>query len=711
MSNMFGWKKQVNSVLQTESAECGLACLAMIANYYGHNIDLTSLRSRHPISMKGATLTSLMRISTELNLGSRPVKLDLDQISGLRLPCILHWNFNHFVILQEVRASHLIIHDPSIGTRKISLQDFSSSFTGVALELWPNANFTQTVKAPAVKLLDLVGKIRGLKRAILQVAIVALAMELVAALSPLFLQWLVDEVAVSQDRNLLWTLAIGFGLLVILKQILAIMRSSLVLYFSTRFSVQWRANIFNHLIRLPVQYFEKRYLGDVISRFESVEKIQNTLTTTFVESILDGFMTLFTLAMLMLYDVKLGTTVLCATGLYSLVRWAWYRPQHLAIQDQIYRGSLTQSHFIETLRGIKTIKLFHRHEERRIFWTTLLVSQVNAEVRTNKLQIAFKVLNDLIFGLSNIIVLAFGASLVIDNQFTIGALMAFAAYKSQFDSRVTLLIDRYWDYKMLRVHCERLADIALSDPEPDSDEGIEKFSKKSALGLEVRNLSFRYSRQEPFIFQNINFKVEPGESVAITGPSGCGKTTLMNILLGVLMQTEGEVIIDGHDVKKLGNGAVRSCISTVLQDDALFAGSLSDNITFFDPNADLVWMKECAMIAAISEEINAMPMGFNTLVGDMGTVLSGGQKQRVFLARALYKRPQILFMDEATSSLDIVKERQVNSAIKKLSITRIIVAHRPETIASADRVIRIENGSATEIIRQDSGSQYISMGS
>lgn len=698
IADLFVNAKHPPSILQTEASECGLACLAMIATHYGRNTDLRSLRADHPISTGGATMATLMKIGVELKLGSRPVKLDMDQLSSLRLPCILHWNFNHYVVLHGVTDSYAIINDPAVGKRRVAWAEFSNCFTGVALELWPSADFSVKPAAPGIKLSDLIGRLSGFGKAIGQVAIVALSLELIAAVSPLYLQWLVDEVAINEDRDLLWSLAFGFGLLIVFKQVLAATRSFLVLYFNTSFSVQWRTNTFNHLIRLPIQYFEKRYLGDIVSRFESVEHIRNILTSAFFEAILDGLMTLFTLGMMFMYNVVLGSLVLASICVYSVVRVIWYRRQHTAIQDQILKSSKTNSHFIETLRGIKTIKLFHRHEERRVSWTALLIDQVNSEVSVSKLEIKFKVINELLSGISNVVVLALGARFILDGNFTVGALVAFAAYRMQFDTRATALIDKFLDYKMLRPHCDRLADIALTEPDSDSDRGLTELNRHRALEIEAKNVSFRYSPQDPFVLENISFKVSAGESIAIVGPSGCGKTTLMNIILGVLTPSEGDITINGTSIQKLGNGAVRGSIAVVLQDDALFAGSIADNISFFDQHPDDGWVKECAAMAAIDSDINEMPMGYKTLVGDMGAVLSGGQKQRIILARALYKKPRVLLLDEATSSLDVAKERQVNEAVKKLSITRIIIAHRPETIASADRVISLHEGRVVEYV-------------
>jgi ATP-binding cassette subfamily B protein RaxB len=297
-----------------------------------------------------------------------------------------------------------------------------------------------------------------------------------------------------------------------------------------------------------------------------------------------------------------------------------------------------------------------------------------------------------LFSLENIVVLALGANQVISGYFSLGALLAFVAYKVQFGSRITSLIDKAVEFRMLSVQTERLGDLVLTAPEA-ADQGDQGLSDALQYDIQIRGLSFRYSEFEPWILKDVDLHVASGESVAIVGPSGCGKTTLMNVVLGILPFQSGVVSIAGMTIQQLGLNGVRECIGTVLQDDVLFAGSIGENISFFAEQPDQAWIRECARRAAILSDIESMPMGFNTLVGDMGTVLSGGQKQRVLLARALYKRPKILFLDEATSHLDVATEQKVNDEIARMNITRILIAHRPETIASANRIVRLPNVS------------------
>lgn len=695
----FGLAPALPLMLQTEATECGLACVGMVAGYHGYRTDLATLRRRFPVSLKGSTLRDLIAIAGQLELATRPLKLDLEDLAQLKLPCILHWNLNHFVVLQEVGPRSATVYDPAFGIRKLPMEEVAKSFTGVALELWPNPGFKQAEEKQTVHLRALLGRVTGLYRSFSQILLLSLALEVFAVVSPFFLQWVIDNVLVSADRDLLTTLALGFGLLMLMQQAVNIARSWVLMYMSTTLNVQWQANVLTHLLRLPVAYFEKRHLGDVVSRFGAVGAIQHTLTTSFLEAILDGVMTVVTLVLMFIYSPLLAWVAIGAMALYGLGRWAWFAPLRHATEEQIIHAAKQQSHFLETIRGVKTIKLFQRQDERRASWLSLLVDQVNADLRTQKLNLLYKSLNGVLFGIENILIIWLGARMVMDGNFTVGVLMAFNAYKGQFDSRVSSLIDKFVEVKMLQLQGERLADIVLQQPETAHGRLVGEQEAPLTPSLEVRGLRFRYAEQEPYVLDGVSFRIAAGESVAIVGPSGGGKTTLINILLGILAPTQGEVLIGGQSVSHVGLDALRRMIGTVLQDDVLFAGSLADNISFFDPQADHAWIAECARLAAIHHDITAMPMGYNTLVGDMGTILSGGQKQRVLLARALYKRPQILFLDEATSHLDIEREHLVNAAIKSINITRVIVAHRPETINSADRVINLAGGKVIDDLR------------
>ena len=687
-----GFGRNIPTILQTEATECGLACIAMIADYYGYESDLITLRRRFSISQKGSNLSQLIKISNQLKLVTRPLKLELEDLDQLKTPCILHWDFNHFVVLESIKGQKVTILDPAFGKRVLSFDEVSQHFTGVALELWPNMDFEKKQEKNQIELKSLIGHVRGLWKSLGQILILALALEIFSLISPFFMQWVIDHVIVSADRDLLTVLAIGFAILMCLQQLISVFRSWIMMYMSTHLNVQWRANVFNHLINVPVSYFERRSLGDVVSRFGSIDSIQRTLTSTFLEAILDGLMTVFTLILMFIYSPKLAWIAIATMSLYALIRWLWYAPLKRATEAEIIHAAKQSSHFMETVRGAKTIKLFQRQDLRRSMWLGLLVNQVNASLTTQKLSLGFRLANGFLFGLENILIIWLGATLVLDGNFTVGVMMAFIAYKNQFDGRVAGLIDKFIEVKMLQIDIERLSDIVLTEPEKLYAETEINDISNAENAIEVSNLQFKYSENDPLILKNVSFKIPVNQSVAIIGPTGCGKTTLLHVLLGVFHQTEGEIKVMGQNLDTLGLNFVRDQIGTVLQDDILFAGSIAENICFFDSTPNLEWMNECAEIAAIHQDILKMPMGYQTLVGDIGNMLSGGQKQRILLARALYKKPKILFMDEATSHLDIQKEHEVNEKLKQLKITKILIAHRPETIASAERVIALQDG-------------------
>ncbi|WP_180028106.1 peptidase domain-containing ABC transporter [Acinetobacter sp. YH16032] len=687
-----GFGRKIPTILQTEATECGLACIAMIAHYYGYESDLLTLRRRFSVSQKGSNLNQLIKISNQLKMVTRPLKLDLEDLDQLKTPCILHWDFNHFVVLQEVSANKVTILDPAFGKRVLTLNEVSEHFTGVALELWPDTEFEKKEDKNQIQLKGLIGHVRGLWKSLGQILILALALEVFSLISPFFMQWVIDHVIVSADRDLLTILAIGFGMLMLLQQFIGLLRSWIMMYMSTHLSVQWQANVFNHMINVPVSYFERRSLGDIVSRFGSIGNIQTTLTTTFLAAILDGLMTVFTLILMFVYSPKLAWIAIFTMGLYALIRWIWYAPLKRATEAQIIHAAKQSSHFMETVRGAKTIKLFQRQDVRRSTWLNLMVNQVNAGLTTQKLGLGFSLANGVLFGIQNILIIWLGATLVLEGNFTVGVLMAFMAYKGQFDSRVAGLIDKFIEVKMLQIDVERLSDIVLTEQEKLYGDAEITNVDQVDNAIEVENLHFKYSENDPYVLKGISFKIPQNQSVAIVGETGCGKTTLLHVLLGVFKQNEGEVKIMGRDFEQLGLNAVRDQVATVLQDDILFAGSIAENICFFDSNPDMQWVQQCAAYAAIHDDISRMPMGYQTLVGDIGNMLSGGQKQRILLARAIYKKPKILFMDEATSSLDVLKEQEVNANLKHLNITKLIIAHRPETISSAERIIALQDG-------------------
>ncbi|QEO27478.1 peptidase domain-containing ABC transporter [Xanthomonas translucens] len=696
-------------IIQSEASECALASLAVIAHVHGMQLSLPELRRRFPLSLKGAKLNQLVRTAQQLGFSTRPLRLEMQHLDELKLPCILHWDLNHFVVLAKVSKSKLTILDPAVGERKLSINEVSRHFTGVALELTPAADFKPQKAAPSISARQLTGPISGLWGALSQIFLLSAALQVFVVLAPFYMQWVVDQALVSADRDLLVVLGLGFGLALLLQVGIGLLRGWSVVYLSSKLGLQWMGNVFAHLLKLPLDFFEKRHLGDVTSRMSSVQTIQHTLTTSFVEAIIDGLMAVVTLALMLVYSWKLALVTLLTVVLYLGIRAVAYRPMRERTEQQLVAAAKQQSHLLESLRGMQSLKVAGEEALRRSSYDNLLNDTVNQDVKLARMSLGFNTASQLVFGIERIAVIWIGARLALDNVFSVGMLVAYLAYKDQFAMRVSGLIDKWVEFRMLRLHGERLADIVLTPPE--DDHALPEALPPAEPRIEVEGLSFRYAAGEPWVVKECSFAIEPGESVAIIGASGCGKTTLVKLLLGLLKPSEGVIRIGGHDLHKLGPRNVRAIVGAVMQDDQLFAGSIADNIGFFDPDFDLERVEAAARLAAVHEDIAAMPMGYHSLIGDMGSSLSGGQKQRVILARALYRQPKLLFLDEATSHLDVLRERLVNDAVKQLKLTKVIVAHRPETIASADRVLVMEQGRIVQELRPPTSPVEVTMAS
>jgi ATP-binding cassette, subfamily B, bacterial CvaB/MchF/RaxB len=686
----FVFPDSVPVILQTEAAECGLACLAMIASFHGRKTDLNAIRQLNAISLTGTTLKGLVAIAAGMDLACRPLRAELDKIGHLHCPAILHWDMNHFVVLAKVRRNGVTIIDPAVGERSMTIAEVSPHFSGVAIEVTPTPAFRRSRNVRQMGMAEFLGKPKGLIRALVQIFLLSLVIQLAAIAGPFYNQLVVDEVLSRFDAELLPVLAIGFVMVKLINVAVTAIRSYIQLYLGSTLGYQLEANLFTHLVRLPLPFFERRHVGDIVSRFGSVDPINQLLTEGLVGSIVDGLLVLSTLALMIYYSVLLTSVVVAAVSLYILYRVARYRYLRFQSLSQIMAKAKENTNFLENVRAIRAIKIFGREAERQSIWQNFYSATINTAFRVNRINIFFTLANGFLFGIEEILVIFLSARMILDGDFTVGMMFAFLSYRGFFVERSVNVIETFVNFKILDIHLDRLADIALTPKEKGLDAPAVLRNVSGAIAL--NDVSFRYGDSNPFIFTNLTFAVAPGECVAITGPSGCGKTTMMKVMLGLLPPTDGDVLVDGQPLHSFGIQAYRRAATAVMQDDQLMSGSIADNVAFFDPAPDLEWIKECATIAAIHADIMRMPMGYNTLTGDMGTVLSGGQKQRVLLARALYARPKILMLDEGSAHLDLATEKLVNDAIAKLDMTRIVIAHRPQTIASANRIVALAGG-------------------
>jgi ATP-binding cassette subfamily B protein RaxB len=675
-------------IIATEGAECGLACMAMIARYHGHDVDLNGMRQRFSLSLTGATLRSLMGFADALSLSSRPLRVELSSLHKVQRPAILHWNLDHFVVLAKASRRRIIIHDPAAGKRKLTMKEASKHFTGVVLELAPSTNFTPIVARGSLQLWALWSRMKGTPAALGQVLILSLALQIAAFAAPFQVQLVVDQALYRSDADLLMVIALGFGGLALVQAGLEALRNWSLRIYGQLFTFQVVGNLVRHLLRLPAAFFEKRHLGDILSRLESVQPIQDAITRGLVAALIDGVMAFAAAVILFFYSALLGGIVLAGVALQLIIAIAYYGATRARMEQEIVAKAKEHSFLMESVRAAVTIKLLGREVEREAGWRDTYASVINAGFRTGKLQIGQAFLQSAVTGLQTVLVTYLAARMIIAGEgFSIGMLFAFLMFRQTFTDRAVALINQWFQFRLLRLHLERVADIVAGAPEAAGP--MPPLQVRGAIRAE--GLCFRYGASDPLILEDISLNVAPGEFVAITGMSGCGKSTLVKLLMGLYPPSLGKIELDGHFADADRWRAWRRHIGFVAQDDRLMSGTLADNIAAFDPDLDMGRVEAAAEAAQVAEDIARLPMRYLSLVGDMGSTLSGGQRQRVLLARAFYRQPKLLILDEGTANLDEATEGKLADLVASLTITRIVVAHRPALIRRAEKVFLMQD--------------------
>jgi len=694
-----GGKRRTPFVQQGEASECALACLAMVASYHGYETDLIALRRRFGISLKGATLRQVMQIAEEIGFSPRPMRGEIDDLKHVSLPVILHWDLNHFVVLtrisQGIDGKRYHLHDPARGVVRITREELSRHFSGVILELLKSETFVPRSEQTRLGITQLWSSTSGVLNTLCKVLVLSVILQIAALSSPFFLQISIDTVFPAFDRDLLFVLAMGFGGLAVINFMVYWLRSLVLVAFNNALSYQIIVNLFRHLMRLPLPWFEKRHVGDVISRFGSTQPIAKLLSEGLIAAVIDGAMALLTFVLMLVYSPALSALAAGALAIYIVIRIVFFRPLKLRNVEAIAAAAAESSALIESIRGIAAIKAFGKESNRQRMWQKAKAQAVNSQIRQERLTVAFDASSQLVLNIERVLFVYIAISAAIKAEITIGMIFAYQAYKQQFLDAGMRLVQQVFNYKIVEVHLSRVADIALSEPEekePASPAQVPDLRQE----IEVKDVRYRYGLGEAEVLQGVSFTVNPGETVALVGPSGGGKTTLLKVMMGLFEPTEGQVLVGGRPITNFARTALRGRMGSIAQDDMLYAGSLAENIAFFDPDLDMKRVEEVARLAHIHDDIGAMPLRYETLVGDMGSTLSGGQKQRVLLARALYAQPDILFMDEGTAHLDPRTEASVLQAVAGLGITCVVIAHRTQSIEAADRIIFI-HGQAQEI--------------
>jgi ATP-binding cassette subfamily B protein RaxB len=673
---------------QTEVAECGLASVAIAAGLAGSNIDLAWLRQRFPGSVRGMTFKDIASVAGSIGFTTRAVACELEELGELSRPAILHWGLNHFVVLDKAGRDKVRILDPARGARTVTLKEASQAFTGVAMELTPSPSFQRRVEQSPLKLSSLLRWTPAVRGGLVQALLLSLMLQAYVLASPFYLQLAIDEAALKGDLDLLATLAVGFGLFAVFNAVAEALRGVVLQRLTALLSWDMTQRFFHHMIRLPLPWFQRRRLSDALTRFQSLDPLKTLIATGLVGAVIDGILSLATLTMMLVFAPMLAAVTLVGLTLYLAIRLGGI-PLTIRLGAESLQASIAeQGKRMETLRAMQTIKVMGGETQREGDWANKFAAMIRANQASALANMGFATIQRLFDALTNIVIVYLGVMAILKGQMTVGLLYAFLSYRTQFLARAASLLEQFIGWRMLDIYTFRLADVVLTPTEPNIDAALAGLPEIRGE-IELDRVTFAYGPRDPLVLKELSLKIEPGEFVAIVGPSGVGKSTLLKVMCGLYQPTSGEVRLDGLPLTAWGPRGVRSRLGAVMQDDELLPGSIADNVAFFDEMIDIDRVWECLRLAAVDEEVRAMPMRADSLVGDMGSSLSGGQRQRVLMARALYKQPRLLVLDEATSHLNIEKEALINERLLALPITRVVVAHRPETIRAATRVIEM----------------------
>ncbi len=658
----------------------------MIASYFDVRETVESLRTRTGAFSRGADLGMLLRLAAKTDLVARPVRLEPVDLSRLQLPAILHWEMDHFVVLVGVKRRGVIIHDPALGRRSVSLREVDECFTGVAVEFRPGPGFGQQELRQPVRLWHFLSRFQYLGRYIAAMLGLLLAIQVLSLAPAIATQILIDEVVLGQDQAWLFRALAGVAAIMVIVVVLEALRQWVTLYSGTRLAFDSSSMVVRHLFQLPPAFFHARHPGDVLSKLGSLDPIRQALTQHGVNAVVHSAVIATTLGIMLFYSAALTVVTVVGLLLASLLRATLLPANRRLNEEALVHGARQDSSLLETIRAYDSVRLLGLMTLRLADWQRHFAAATNARARRGRLLIWSNAGTSIISVFEQVLFLGIGIASIAEKQITLGVLFAFMSLRGRLSAAAMQLSTLLQDLFLLKTHTSRLSDIVLAEPLQMG--GQHTICATIRGQIDVSEVSFRYE-DGPLVIDNLSCAIGVGEHVAITGPSGCGKSTLLGLLCGRLSVLKGRVRVDGNELDLWDNDTLGQAMAVVLQNDALFAGSIQENICGFSAAPDIEAMRAAAIRADIWDQIRAMPMMHNTRVGDMQSGLSGGQRQRIILARAFYRRPKILLMDEATSHLDRATEQRVLDSIDALGITAVSVTHRAEVARRANRVLQL----------------------
>lgn len=701
----YSTRRQVPELQQMEAAECGAACLAMILNYYGYKTGVAEVRQRCGVGRDGLSAMTIVRMARTYGLRVQAMSLPSTDFRFVTLPAIIHWEFNHFLVVERWSPRSVEVVDPALGRRHLSAEEFDAGFTGVLLLLEPGAQFARRKRSPQLSLWTYLRSVFHLPGFMAQLLGASLLLQVFGLILPFLTQLFVDQVIPMGLENLMPVLGLGVLVIVCAQTMTILLRGLLVIYLQARVDKQMMLGFFEHLLTLPYHFFQQRSSGDLLARLNSNIIIRDVLTNQMISTFLDGSTVLVYLFIILGQSPLMA---LCAfmVGVFQLglLLLTSRLIHHLNKRGLIAQGK-AQGYMAEALMGMATLKAAGAEQQAFQRWSNLFFEHLNLSVRRDSLASALNTLMSSLRALAPLLLLWVGTLQVLQGAMTLGAMLALNALAAAFLTPLTSLANSAQQLQLVRAHFERILDVVEAEPEQD----IQTVQQPPALSgrVEMRQVGFRYDPNGPLVLRDITLDIEPGQKVALVGRTGSGKSTLGKLLLGLYLPTEGDILYDGLSLQTLNYQAVRGQFGVVLQESALFSGSVRENIALNQPGMDLEQVVQAARMAAIHESILQMPMGYETMVAEGGSALSGGQRQRLAIARAVASKPTIMLFDEATSHLDVLTEQVVEQNLNVLACTRIIIAHRLSTVRNADLILVLEEGA---IVERGTHSELMALG-
>lgn len=689
-------RRRVPVVLQLSNVECGAACLAMILTYYGRQTRIADVRQLCDSGRSGHTARAMKTAAQQYGLRAAAYTVEPDDFVHIPLPAIAHWNFDHFVVVERWSPGQVDIVDPSLGRRRLTAVEFDAAFTGVVLALEPDAHFEPAAPAappPWRYYLKQLLLTPGIRRLLAQIIIASFVLQLLGLAMPVFTKLLIDDVLPFRITSVMTILGLGVLLLLLAQCITSYLRTALLIYLQARLDTQMMLHFFEHLLSLPFRFFQQRTSGDLLMRLSSNAVIREAMTSQTLSVVLDGTFVLVYLLLILFQAPRFGLLVLAIGLLQFGLLLTTNQRIHTLVQRQLAAQADSQGYLVQALAGIATLKAAGAETRAFDHWSNLFYKQLNASLQREHLSAVVDTMLTSAHTFSLLLLLWVSAYDVLDGTISLGTMLALNALAVLFLRPLSSLVSAGRQLQFVGAHLERIVDVLEAEPEQSQQAAA---APTLSGHLEVKNISFRYDAQSPWVLEDISFTVTPGQKVALVGRTGSGKSTLAMLLIGLYTPDRGEVLYDGLSVSRLEYRSLRRQIGVVMQDPVLFSSSLRQNIAFNDRALSLDQITAVARLAVIHDEIMQMPAGYETPLAENGGGLSGGQRQRLAIARALAHRPAILLLDEATSHLDVATEKLVDQNLNNLACTRIVIAHRLSTIQNADLILVLDHGRIVE---------------